>query len=43
MEGERYGSTRTLIPSEIRRVQPARKARQVSGSRKGRSGGTMKR
>src|SRR5262249_55149343 len=35
--------TSTLIPSEIVSVQPARKARHVRGSRKGMSGGTMKR
>src|SRR5712691_262270 len=35
--------TSTLIPSTIFSVQPARKARHVRGSRKGMSGGTMKR
>src|SRR3989442_12898708 len=35
--------TSTLIPSAIFSVQPARNARHVRGSRKGMSGGTMKR
>src|SRR5207249_1465124 len=35
--------TSTLIPSAFFSVQPARNARHVRGSRKGMSGGTMKR